>query len=241
MRNLTSFELEAHDANEIACDIGLRKLELPSITSFHLRLNHFPILKFISEGSCIAMLMGTLVMPSLEALSISVGVVDFRTNENEVNATKLSQSLDDLSWALLPDRFSDSAGSTSLIFKLRDDSYNRSNDGPPADMGVFSIPLERTIHAHTVILSSFVPVLLTQEPDDGGALSTIPNAFFRLRELKLIECENMTSVDLENTVDSLKSLGIWSHINRVVVQDCKHLVYDEVVDLVGEERLQYLS
>ncbi|KLO16159.1 hypothetical protein SCHPADRAFT_223065 [Schizopora paradoxa] len=241
MPNLISFELEAHDAERIARDIALPKLELPSIISFHLRLNHFPVLEFDPKGSCIAMLMGTLVMPSLEALAISVGMVDFRTYKNEVNTTKMSQSLDELSRKLLPDRLSGTAGSTSLIFNLRDDSYKSAKDVPSTNVGVFSVPLERIIRVHSVTLSSFVPVLLTDELDDGGVLSTIPNGSCLLRELKFIECENMTSVDLEYTVDSLESLGIWNYIERVVVQDCKHLVYDEVVDLVGEERLQYLS
>ena len=80
-----------------------------------------------------------------------------------------------------------------------------------------------------------------QELDGGGVSSAITRESCRLRELNLVKCENMTSVNLRNTVDSLKFLGVWNGMERVVVQRSKHLVYDEVVDIIGEERLQHLS
>ncbi|KLO08301.1 hypothetical protein SCHPADRAFT_1001046 [Schizopora paradoxa] len=244
MPNLASFELEAYDANEAAYRTRLPKYEFPSIISFHLRLDRFPILDFRLEHSCIAVLMHTVHMPSLEALSISIGAAHFKTDKNNVDSTKWSQSLFHLSWLLLPDQFANSTLLTSLFFKVWDNSDYSGVDEPtalPDDTNMFYVPLDRTLHIQKMVISSFVPVIFGQASYDGVFVTASYVESCWLQELTFVGCENMTLGHLKETVRCLDSLGIWNHLERVAVQSCKHLVYEEVEELVGKEWLQFSS
>ncbi|KLO08302.1 hypothetical protein SCHPADRAFT_1001047 [Schizopora paradoxa] len=248
MPNLSSFDLELYDSDNTASDSERPWLLCPTITSFRLRLRNFDIFdfRFQAEDSCITILMDTLRMPSLEQVSISVGAKEMihlkDKLKSEANSNKWSRSLFKLSSTLLPKHFSDSTKMMSLSCKLECGDYADSclTYVPPAEMGLFNIPLERILHIRSVTVSSFVPVFFVQDPGDGGIPSSIISESCQLREFNFIECENMTSVDLEGTVDSLESLGVWKHIERVTVQGSNHLVYDEALDVIGKEKLQFL-
>ncbi|KLO08291.1 hypothetical protein SCHPADRAFT_944561 [Schizopora paradoxa] len=245
--NLSSFELVAYKGYEEYDNESLPTTECSSLTSFQLRLHNFRLRNFSSEGSCIATLMAALRMPLLEDFSISVRIWDFRQGENESECIEWSQLLGHLSRAILPTHLSDPNchRMVSVLYKLCIDELGRTAWTMKAPFGLrtLNLPLDGVFHIPSVTLSSCLRVIFTQESDldSENALVSEHNESCRLRELKFIGCEYMTPVNLRHTVDSLEALGVWDRIERVVVQDCDLLRYSDVVNIVGERRLQYLD
>ncbi|KLO06704.1 hypothetical protein SCHPADRAFT_945866 [Schizopora paradoxa] len=234
--NVTFFKLEAYEAGAEFLNDPLPETECPAITSFEFRIHNFHMLNFQPEISCVMAFMNALRLPSLEEFSVDVDAVG--PGETEIQCAKWSQQSGNLLCALLPDHISLSTRMKSVRYKLwRNYSFWGTRKVSPGER-TSHIPLDRIFHIPTVTLSSFVQVLLIQKAVDTnfGLISGR-----RLRELRFIECENMTSAHLKRTVDSLESLGVWNGIERVVVKECEHLVYDEIIESVGEKRLQYIS
>ncbi len=46
---------------------------------------------------------------------------------------------------------------------------------------------------------------------------------------------------LQETIQSLKDVGVWDTLERVVIVDCKTLEYDIALDVVGREKLRFLD
>jgi len=58
--------------------------------------------------------------------------------------------------------------------------------------------------------------------------------------MSFVGCENMeVEEDLQLSVQSLKDVGAWNTLERVVVENCCRLPYEGVLEVVGEERLYY--
>ncbi|KLO05834.1 hypothetical protein SCHPADRAFT_946591 [Schizopora paradoxa] len=237
--NLSSFELEVYDAGKWSGDEALPVTVCPEITSFKLRVQGIYMHTFPVGGSCMEEFMNAIRMPSLESYSISI-----ETNglgESESKSIVWSQGTGALSRALLPEHFSQSARMRSLYYDLRYNwEYSRMDDEPKVLLGAseLHVPLDRFIHAATLIISSFVQVLFTHNFDNKDSKSTDINKP-HLRELRFIGCENMTSAHLKRTIDSLELLGAWDDIETVMVQECEHLNYEDVIAVVGDKRLQY--
>ncbi len=51
----------------------------------------------------------------------------------------------------------------------------------------------------------------------------------------------MDSRLLQETIQSLKDVGAWDTLERIVVEDCKALEYGVALDLVGTGKLQFLE
>ncbi|KLO06333.1 hypothetical protein SCHPADRAFT_895516 [Schizopora paradoxa] len=244
MPKLATFDLEVHDATSIFSslnddDIALSICDKPSITSFTLRLRELYVSISEPGSSRIAKLMNILRMPSLRDLCISVGVNGYSVDESEVRSAQWTQSLYKLTREMIPDHLVYTSQITSLSYELW---FDRDADAPQGFCGkAVNIPLDRILNVTTLTLSSFVRILFTQECSSENALRTDFGELSRLRELKFVECENMTVEDLKWTVWSLRVFGVWKNIERVVVEDCYELVYEELVEVVGEERLRYLD
>ncbi|KLO05824.1 hypothetical protein SCHPADRAFT_946583 [Schizopora paradoxa] len=236
--NLSSFELELDDAHRWGEYEMLPVTECSSITSFELRIRDMFMLEFLAEGSCIAELMKAARMPSLEKFCILINPVGLGYSESE--CMEWSRWTGVLSQALFPDHFLKSTRISSVHYKmLYDSSDYKLTDGEskiPLDAREVQIPLNRILHVPTMVLSSFIPILFTQDIDGEDGHTYINGR--RLTELKLIGCENMTSAHLKRTVESLELLGAWDDIKWVVVQECEHLKFEDVIDVVGEQRLQ---
>ncbi|KLO08304.1 hypothetical protein SCHPADRAFT_944573 [Schizopora paradoxa] len=254
MPKLSFFDLEVYDATATYSGsndlLVLPTCEKPSITSFHLRLRNFDLSKFEAESSCITKLVNVLRMPSLKDLSISIGVCArsygnyypfVNSGRSQEKSTKWSRALYNASHALLPDHFTDSAQLASLSYEVWLDGHGHT-DSPPALNGrVFHIPLHRILDVSNMTVTSFVPVLFTQGFGDENLQPTGFGESSRLRELKFIGCENMTEEDIRWTVRSLRLIGVLKNIVRVIVKDCDKIVYDDIVGVVGEERLHFLD
>ncbi|KLO08470.1 hypothetical protein SCHPADRAFT_607147 [Schizopora paradoxa] len=63
-----------------------------------------------------------------------------------------------------------------------------------------------------------------------------------LRELRFISCDLMDAKCLSDTVSSLKNIGAWETLERLVIQDCGLLVLERetVLKIVGEKRLRFV-
>ncbi|KLO08466.1 hypothetical protein SCHPADRAFT_893851 [Schizopora paradoxa] len=236
--NVTDFTLEPDSIEHPFGNETLPVTECPSIKSFQLRLRYFPLKDFTANGSCLAILMDALRMPSLEEYSICIGIDDYYGTDKKSESAKWTQSLGHLSSAMLPTHLSNSPHKKSLVYKLLFMRYQP--DEAPPDSKILNIPFDAIRGNPSVTISSFVRVLFSQRADDD-LLRTLPIERNQLRELKLIGCGYMTSLDLRCTVDSLKLHGVWSDIERVVVQDCAHITREDAMSVIGEERLQYLE
>ncbi|KLO08296.1 hypothetical protein SCHPADRAFT_1001042 [Schizopora paradoxa] len=237
--NLSTFELEAHEAHGKYRNEILPATECSTITTFRLQLPGFPLEDFISSnGSCIATLMSALCMPSLEELSISIGIMDHDENFSESESAKLSQRLSHLSRALLAKH---SGQIKSLFFDLWIETYSPEED--VTSSLTLNIPFDTITYVPSVTISSFMPVIFSRRADDEDLRHTsdITSECLLLPELKFIGCEHMTTVDLRRTIGSLESLGVWSRVKKLTVQDCKHITREDALNLVGEDRLQYLE
>ncbi|KLO08299.1 hypothetical protein SCHPADRAFT_931881 [Schizopora paradoxa] len=238
--NLSVFELEAHDAYMY---MNYRD-EMPSVTEcikitcFRLQLPNFPLEELSDRGSCIATLMNALRMPSLEELSISIGINDYDQKYSE--GTNWSRSLNILSRALLPKHLTHSTRMKSLLFDMWIDT-----DLPEGDASssiTLNIPFDVIAYTPSVTISSFVQVLFSQRDKVELQHSTsIASERYRLRVLKFAGCEFMKFGEFKGSIQSLESTGIWNGIEEVIIQDCKLLVQKEAKDVVGQKKLRYLD
>ncbi|KLO08287.1 hypothetical protein SCHPADRAFT_931876 [Schizopora paradoxa] len=228
--NLLFFKLEAYSTGAKFDNETLPATECPAITSFEFQIHGFYVL---CDQPCVAAFMNALRLPSLEEFSVDVDVSSIGTTESE--CAEWSQGTGSLMCALLPDHIM-STRMKSMFFKLwRSGSMWGAQEKVSPDARAYHIPLDKILRTPTVSLSSFVQVLFKQEAGNARISES------RLRELRFVECKNMTLAHLKRTADSLELLGVWNGIERVVVKECEHLVYDEIVEVIGEKRLQYIS
>ncbi|KLO06332.1 hypothetical protein SCHPADRAFT_933130 [Schizopora paradoxa] len=237
--NLCFLELEIQSADEVFPGDGsgpLPLVECHFITSFQLRLRQFSIFRFCEE-SYITTLMNAIRVPSLEDLSISAGLWDSSLERGKFDPAEWTEYLYDLSAALLPDHLSISSRLTSLSFKL----FCDGNPDLPLllDGRALNISLDRIKKFPTITLSSFIRVLFTRECEDAQEWCADLRKTSRLREIRFIGFKNMAPLDLQWTTWSLGLFRVWKSIERVEVENCKHLVREDVVKIVGEDRLRY--
>ncbi|KLO08297.1 hypothetical protein SCHPADRAFT_944567 [Schizopora paradoxa] len=246
MPNLTKLDLELYSADAPVFPESPRLEELPelphpgwpSITSLHLQLRNFHLDDCEAKHSCIARLLDVLRTPSVDELFISVGL--WGLSEDELDFTEYTQKLASLSRVLLPDHLPSYNRMSYMSFKLWIDEHIPPSEPQirdPLDSRKLIIPLDRILHVPSVTLSSFIPIVFAQDTHSDNFVRDIDiDEQHHLRELKLVGCENLTSADLKQTVDSLESLDVWKDVKQVVVEDCPRLSQDEVVDVIGRER-----
>ena len=88
----------------------------------------------------------------------------------------------------------------------------------------------------TLTVTSSNRIVFTREDGIAANCCGEPTA---LSELAFIGCKNMEVEDLRLTILSLQSIGAWESIQRVVVEDCDRMDREEVLDMVGVDRLDY--
>lgn len=238
--NLLSFELEAHWALDAAPQQVLPVTECRSITSFQLVLPNVLILDTRIEDSCIAGFMNAVRMPLLEEYAVFVIPLGLDGDEGD---SKWSQATGKLSRALLPNHLSTSTRAPTVCYRLLSDSYSTLRRSPILpDRTELRIPLDRILCFPTLVLSSFNQILFIKETEvEDPDFERHVGEHRCLQELKLIGCKNMTQAHLRHTIGSLEAVGAWSDIERVIIQDCKHLTREDAMDVIGEERLQYME
>jgi len=62
-----------------------------------------------------------------------------------------------------------------------------------------------------------------------------------LRELHLQSCKNMEAIGLEQIVRSLKEVGAWDTLDRIVIEGCDLLDYETAAEIIGRERLHFAA
>ncbi|KLO16158.1 hypothetical protein SCHPADRAFT_938069 [Schizopora paradoxa] len=239
MPNLTTLGMELYDAYAPVHDLPFTNCERSSITSLHLQLRKFQLDEFEVGDSGIISFLEALRIPSLEELFISIGFRDL--SDSEPDFIDCTETLADLSRALLPSHLQNYNLMTSMFFKIWVDGGTPPREPQvrdPLDSRKLVVPLDRIPHVPSVTLSSFIPIVFAQDSHSDNIGRKIDSSEqHRLRELKLVKCENLTSEDFKQTVDSLQSLDVWKDVVRVVVEDCSRLSQDEVVDVIGRERI----
>ncbi|KLO08312.1 hypothetical protein SCHPADRAFT_944580 [Schizopora paradoxa] len=237
--NLTTFSLTLHGANEFVCDLALRATECPSIVTFRLQLRGLEAkIDHQPQRSCLASFMNALRMPSLENINFSLGFVDTGV---EMEDEAWSRVVGDLSIALMPKHLSELSQPTSLYYFLwldRGNSLVTEMQEVPRDNRAFYIPLDRIFSIRNLIISSWVRVQFIKEA------SNLRKADFsercRLRELKFVGCENMTGADLSSIVSSLvREFDVWKNIERVAVEYCTNVADEDLMRIIGEEKLHH--
>ncbi|KLO08295.1 hypothetical protein SCHPADRAFT_1001041 [Schizopora paradoxa] len=244
--NLSTFELELYGASKTRSNQSTRipKCSLSYLTSFHLRLREFNLDEYRDQGEeyCIVTLMDVLRTPSLEKFAVSVefcGLDD--SHHSELDGVERTEALGRLSRALLSTNLSDYSRMVSLSYKfcIGGCMSLEPTISNPFRTTTLNIPFDRMLHIPTVTLSTPFRVV-SVHPEDGADSRIQWSEQCRLRELKLIGCENMMSMDLKQIIGTLRVLGVWDNIEHIVVEDCVHLSYDEVEDVLGKEKLQFL-
>lgn len=231
--SISSFELEI---KEESAGVAAREplqfpgLVCPSIKSFHLRL---PTLQ-ISDRQVqiwqqfIAPLIQALWMPCLEDLTMSLHLCASAVGADANIMTFFS-------YASLPACVADPRSSrTSLNYKIKErPSYTQANIPM-----VFVIPLSRIPTVSSLNISTYTPVYFVHgsegDTSNGAQLYT-----YSLRDLRFAGCENIGIEHFQWSIQALKDTGAWESIERVTVEGCRHLGREDVLEVVGEERLYY--
>ncbi|KLO16156.1 hypothetical protein SCHPADRAFT_887924 [Schizopora paradoxa] len=240
---LSSLELDLLGVNISSSHLALSRCQTSRITSFHLRLRALRLEKFQAEHSCVSLLMDALRMPSLEELHISVVVWDLHLDDDRLNSAERINRLSSLSRSLLPFHLSNCSRLTSLSYDVSiDEDWNSmpSDYHIPPDSTLLIIPFDRISHIPTVEFSSLGRVVFVHEAGEEDLRNIGASTQCRLQEMKFVGCKDMVPGDLKRAIDSMESLGVWNSVKRVVMENCAHLSYDEVVDVVGKEKLYCL-
>ncbi|KLO05831.1 hypothetical protein SCHPADRAFT_711239 [Schizopora paradoxa] len=184
--------------------------------------------------------MEALRLPSLEKLTISLG---FGDTGDEMDDEAWSSALGQLSIDLMPTHFSESSRLTSLSYLLfldRDTPLVKRDEVVPNEGWTFYIALDRIFDIQTSEISSWIRVRFIKHSPD------LRKHDFRerchVRELKVFGCDNMRGPDFSEVVSGFqRDFDVWKNIERVTIQGCKNLAYEDVVSIVGEEKLEYLD
>ena len=151
--------------------------------------------------------------------------------------------LGQISMILMPKHFSNSSRLTSLHYDLwldRENPFFGSREVVPRDNRALFIALDEIFNIQLLTISSWIRVQFVKQ--DPNLRKPDFRERCRLRELKFVGCENMASADLSWVVSSLvREFDVWRNIERVTVRDCKNLVYEDLLWIVGEEKLHYLA
>lgn len=121
---------------------------------------------------------------------------------------------------------------------------------PPPDVK-FSIPALSDVpdeerHIKLTVPLDCIPQVSVLNVTTCGQVSFSPlqvpdNNSFSLRELQLRSCQNVDISGLQEAIRSLKGIGAWDTLGRVVIEDCDLLDYGETVGVVGTERFHYVT
>lgn len=238
--NISSFELEINEQfvgsiNKTSEPLEPPGLVCPSIKSFHLRLTRFwmPPQDRVWVR-LIAAFLRALFMPHLEDLSISIEFLSMGHNEKEC-----TNILTDCSYAVLPVYVAHpNTPLSSLNYNLvKSVDWNGGSKRFP---NIFTIPLDRIPTISSLTVSTCTQLLFTCASDGAIAMNSyrMPCS---LREVRFVGCRDMQIGDFQSAVQSLKDAEIWDSIELVVVEGCYYLDYNGVLDVIGKERLCYLT
>ena len=184
--------------------------------------------------------MDALRMPSLENLNISLGFMDVGV---ETDGEAWTLALGQLSLVLMPKHFSDSSRLSSLSYVLwidREKPLSAWEDVVPRDNRAFYIAVDKILNIQNLSISSWIRVQFIKQDPDLRKIDFSERC--RLQDLKFVGCENMASADLSWVVSSLVcEFDVWRNIHRVTVQGRGKLDYEDLLWIVGEDKLRYIA
>ncbi|KLO13740.1 hypothetical protein SCHPADRAFT_350955 [Schizopora paradoxa] len=202
----------------------------PSIVSFRLLV---PFPRVARSQNCpsdgiISALLRALRIPNMAKFSAFIGVDD---------QSEGSELLNSVSCALLPVDIKD-VGSlirpSSIDYTIR--KRTDYNNQPSDVLWTFPVPLERIYTVSCLTFSTCARVIFTHEGHTGEDGDT---ERCQLREIRFSGCEQMTIEDLRLTIQSLKEVGAWDTLERIVLELCDLVEYCAALEVVGMERLRY--
>ncbi len=167
-------------------------------------------------------------------LSILIELWD--SHESEAECAELMR---DLSCAVLPVGVADPHASlTSLHYKITYDAKDeftllRTRLGTFPK--IFTIPLDKIPTVSTLTITARTRTLFTREAQAGVVGSSEKCG---LQEVHFVGCDYMEIEDFRSSIQSLKDIEVWESIERIVVEYCDSLEYDEALEVVGIQRLR---
>lgn len=99
------------------------------------------------------------------------------------------------------------------------------------------IPLHKIPKVSSLYVTTFGRVSFSRQRRKGRRAAGAS----ALREVQLISCVNMDVEGLRLAVQSLKDVGAWDTLERVVIRGCDLLDNDAALEAVGKERLRFMK
>ncbi|KLO06372.1 hypothetical protein SCHPADRAFT_986544 [Schizopora paradoxa] len=224
--SITEFRLEACNFEALRVNsYQFDDVQCPSITSLGLTFTNYC---FEERAERFAMAFTEAFhVPNIQQLSIAV-CFNQKFFGREFDEEFGTQHFRKLSDALFPFNHKRPQLS-SLICEILFDpppltKFRISSDDLP---GTFEIPLDRVPNLASLALTTFTQVRFSRERSVEPC---------RLRELHFQGCSRMDGLA---AIQSLKDIGVWESVGRVVVEDCTSFKYEEALDAIGKERLRF--
>jgi len=225
---VTVLDLAIRTSVNVLQPLHLTSTLCPSVTSLTLTFPSSIFPRGVDE--VVYPFIHSLSMPELADLSTSVEL----RYDDLVDDPEDSNALRDLVLVLLPDP-STHPRLTSVSIKLshtnetKDWRWNRARDKS------LLIPLDMIPRVSTLSVTTFTNVCFSDPASRGNGRERAA-----LRELRLLECEQLDLKSLETTIASLKEADAWDTLKSFKVERCRYfLEYEDVVKVVGEERLSF--
>ncbi|KLO06713.1 hypothetical protein SCHPADRAFT_932913 [Schizopora paradoxa] len=224
LRALTVLDLTIQTSSR-AVEFDDIEIGCPSVSSLTL---HFPSLVFPGaiDGGSLGTFMGSFNMPRLTEYSFSVEL-ELRNVEDkpDIELDTLFQFLM-ASFCLDPYRHPNLA---KCSIKLSHTKGKMEWPWRPQSLDIPLVSLPQNVASLTVQTST--PHIRFYSSDDQYAL----------RELRLLECNEFDVESLAKLVASLRGIKAWDRLVNFKVENCRRLLkYEDVVKIVGEEKLDLL-
>lgn len=210
----------------------------PAITTFRLHLKEFyaPYRAKMILGP----FMEALRMPNVKHLSLHLDWVLVSDNLSPLCSLEISGGLPACIRSLMPNPSTHPHLSFEILsvnvsisdVKIMEPSLSEEPD--EERFVKLTIPLDGMPEISVLNVTTCGQLSFSSEHDPT-------NYPISLRELRLRSCHNVDVRGLQDTIQSLEDIGAWDTLERVVIRDCALLDYDEMVDVVGAERLHFVS
>lgn len=222
--SVLGLELEFTEADS-ADNLTSTSAVCPAVTSFRLTAS------YVDHGA--ALLAGQIVkslrMPKLETFALSVELWDVCDLANLAG--------------LVPGRMLPGPDNhpllTSLTVNVGIYKHEPAFSSQASKFVAINIPLAKIPRVSSLCITTFGRVSFSrQRQRRKGRGAKGPSA---LREVQFISCVNMDVEGLRLAITSLKDVGAWDLLDRVVIKGCDLLDYDSTLEIVGKERLRFME
>ncbi|KLO12554.1 hypothetical protein SCHPADRAFT_998050 [Schizopora paradoxa] len=182
-------------------------------------------------------IMKTLHLPNLEHFYFSIRpVAAFLPRDEDASSAIIAE----LARVFVPDPFlhpklTSLSLTLTCVGKLPTQKVQNSQRASNILPWTFKVPLDQIPYAASLSFTTFAQIIFTWD----GASS--PGSTSSLRRLRFSACKKLTSAGLRETIRSLKDAGAWNTLERIVVENCNALKYDETLKEISEDKITILG